>query len=113
MVALGAAVLACAAGGTGLDGALYTGRGPVWGTIIRGGGAAEVTGTCGATGALATEVTLAAVAGGAAERCGAGGTWAGAAGLAGRTVLATGVTDRAGEIGGGVRGTAGGLGGAT
>src|SRR5258708_23674795 len=124
MLAVGAAVLACAVGGTGLAGALYTGRGPVWGTIIRGGGAAEATGTCtggatgrepatGTAGALATEVTLAAVAGGAAERCGAGGTWAGAAGLAGRTVFATGGTDRAGEIGGGGAGTAGGLGGAT
>jgi hypothetical protein len=118
-------VLACAAGGTGLTGALYTGRGPVWGTIIRGGGAtAEATGTCtcgatgrepatGTAGALATEVTLAAVAGGAAERCGAGGIWAGAAGLGGRTVLATGGTDRTGETVGGVAGTAGGLVGAT
>jgi hypothetical protein len=115
-------VLARTVGGTGLDGAWYTGRGPVCGTIIRGGGAAEATGACaatarepatGAAGALVTEVTLAAAAGGAAERCGAGGTWAGGAGLAGRTVLATGVTDRAGETGCGVTGTAGGLGGAT
>jgi hypothetical protein len=101
---------------------LYTGRGPVCGTIMRGGGAAEAAGACGATGrepatgaagALTTEDTLAAVAGGAAERCGAGGTWAGGAGLAGRTVFGTGVTVRAGEIGCGVTGTAAGLVGAT
>jgi hypothetical protein len=42
------------AGAAGLKGALYTGRGPVWGTIIRGGGC---MGALGATG-------LAAIAGG-------------------------------------------------
>ena len=67
----------CTGGGAGRRGALYTGRGPVCGTIMRGAGG------CAAAGRAATGATggaLAEAAGGAAERtCAAGG------GVTGRT----------------------------
>ena len=67
-----AGVPGVAAGAAGRNGALYTGRGPVCGTIILGGGADGVTGALGAAG-------LAVMAGG----------WA-AAGAVGRAGVATG-----------------------
>lgn len=65
------------AGGAGLKGALYTGRGPVCGTIIRGSGTDGGIGALGATG-LATMVG--GCAGGAIGR---GGIATGALVLAG------------------------------
>ena len=55
------------AGGAGRKGALYTGRGPVCGTIIRGGGA---TGVCGAVGAAGRAAMMGACGAGAAGRTG-------------------------------------------
>jgi hypothetical protein len=64
-------VPAAPAGAAGLKGALYTGRGPVCGTIIRGGGAAGCTGALEAVG-------LDAMAGGCAGGTeGRGGVTAG------------------------------------
>ena len=78
----GAPGAACPAGAAGLIGALYTGRGPVCGMIMRGGGApmgaADLGGTVAAGGAAA--------AGGCAAGGGAnadGGATGGAGGLGG------------------------------
>ncbi len=99
------------AGGAGLKGALYTGRGPVWGTIILGGGACGGAGATGATG----RATIVGVAGWSTE--GRGGVAAGAAevavGAAGATTTgrgATGADEAAGDTeaaGGGGAGGAG------
>ncbi len=90
-----------AVGAAGLGGALYTGRGPVWGTIIRGSGVCEraavcapgfaATGTGGCTGA----------AGGIAETgiplCAAGG----ATGAAPAVRVGLGITAGAEALAGG------------
>ena len=57
----------CTGGGAGRTGALYTGRGPVCGTIIRGAGCGGVAGfvVTGAAGAALAETTGGAAAGGA------------------------------------------------
>jgi hypothetical protein len=81
-----------ARGGGG--GALYTGRGPVWGTIIRRGGTAGAAGRCGAGGAAGVAVACACAGG-----CAGGGTGATAGGTActggsGTTVRGTGGVTR-------------------
>jgi hypothetical protein len=88
---------ACATGTAGLGGALYTGRGPVCGTIIRGAG---VCGTGGAAGAAGR------CAGPGAEVCGAEDTVAdGGAAEAGETTGAGTDTGRGGAITGGALAT--------
>ncbi len=57
------------AGGAGRKGALYTGRGPVCGTIIRGGGATGGAGALGATGLAAMVGACGAGAAGRRVRC--------------------------------------------
>ena len=81
------------AGAAGRKGALYTGRGPVCGTIIRGDGATGCTGVLGAAG-------LEAMAGG----------WAGGAGGRGVVTDGVGLLAESGGAGGGTagRGAAGG-----
>ncbi len=90
-------VPAAPAGAAGRKGALYTGRGPVCGTIIRGGGAA---GGPGAIGAAGLEAMAGGCAGGAAGRgvvtdvAGLLAESGGAAGTAGRGVTgAAGAAD--------------------
>ena len=78
-------VPAAPAGAAGRKGALYTGRGPVCGTIIRGGGAAGCTGALGAAG---LEAMAGGCAGGGAGRGGrptTPGCWPKLAGLRGGT----------------------------
>lgn len=128
-----AGALVCATGATGLGGgALYTGRGPVCGTIIRGAGGCggpvtTGTGRGGATGAWgwADAVTEGAAGGGGATTEGAGGVtrrgaaatggagggavgiMAGATGAAGRS--ATGATTSGRGAGAGVGSFAAGI----
>ncbi len=94
-----AGVPGVAAGAAGRNGALYTGRGPVCGTIILGGGADGVTGALGAAG-------LAVMAGGwAAGAGGRAGVATGALGIAGVGAAAAGGTEARGATG--ATGTAG------
>jgi len=91
-----AGVPAAPAGAAGRKGALYTGRGPVCGTIIRGGGA---TGGAGALEAAGLEAMAGGCAGGAVGR----GVAADGAGL---------LADTGGGGGTAGRGAAGGAGAA-
>ena len=87
---------ACATGAAGLGGALYTGRGPVCGTIMRGAG---VCGACvvSAGGGAAGRGATAGACSGAAEATAAGGAGGAAGGGAGR---ATGAAVTGGVIAG-------------
>jgi hypothetical protein len=78
----------CTGGGVGLIGALYTGRGPVCGTIMRGAGGGGATGR-GATG----------------DAAGALAVTTGAVDAAGGACIAGGVTRRGGAATGGEDGT--------
>lgn len=78
---------ASAVGEAGLGGALYTGRGPVWGTIMRGDGVCERGGATGAAGFAAT------TGGGTAD---GGATETGGAACATVVVAAVGWPGRAG-----------------
>jgi len=110
IVPAGALVCAAGVGATGRGGALYTGRGPVCGTIILGAGgcgAADTVGgagrgTGGVTGITGdVEAAIGGAAGGGATTAAAGG----GGGAAGRTGGAT--TAGAAGTGGGGAGTAG------
>ncbi len=70
----------CTGGGAGRSGALYTGRGPVCGTIMRGTGGAAAGGETGRAAIGAAGGALAEITGGAA----AGGTCAAGGGITGR-----------------------------
>ena len=102
---------ACAAGRAG---ALYTGRGPVCGTIMRGAGALDaggITGLCATTGA-GTEADAkigGAATGGATAAGGGADARGGAGGAAGGAAIMGFSTGAAGRVGGaGVTGGAGG-----
>jgi hypothetical protein len=97
----------CTGGGAGRSGALYTGRGPVCGTIMRGSGGAGLEGAMGRAAIGAAGGALAEIVGGAAAgTCAAGG----GDGRAGCALTGDDVTDKA--AGGATigRGTAGGAG---
>jgi hypothetical protein len=115
----------CTGGGAGLIGALYTGRGPVWGTIMRGAGGGGADGR-GATGGALADTAGGAAASGTANGdtvgrivgalAGADATGDGVAGDeagGGATTARAGVTEAAGDalIEGGTAGF--GVGGAT
>jgi hypothetical protein len=90
----------CTGGGVGRTGALYTGRGPVCGTIMRGAGGPGAAGL-GATGATGALAEIAGVAGedetgGSVGRAGVAATGEGAAG----DVAAGELTGLEGIIGG-------------
>src|SRR5580700_5636241 len=76
----------CTGGGAGRRGALYTGRGPVCGTIMRGAGGGGAAGRDAVEGA-AGGGALAEITGGAA----ANGVWAGVGGIRCADRLAGGV----------------------
>jgi hypothetical protein len=118
---------ACPIGTPGRGGgALYTGRGPVCGTIMRGAGGCGAAATGGIAGRGATgvaaggaEAVIDGAAGGWATTAGGaggrGGTAIGAAGLTGAAVFSTGgtIAGRGGAVAGDGTGAAGGVGLAT
>jgi hypothetical protein len=98
-------------GGVGRSGALYTGRGPVCGTIIRGtGGVATGRGVTGAAGGALAEMVGGAAAGGTCAAGGgagrAGGATTGAEGTGGGGAAGGATTGRTATTGGAAGGGA-------